>query len=136
MLSIFHALIVIGFVAIPVIAILGFRGKEKVRENNFREPFEAPVTQRFCADCGSQINPRAEICPKCGVRQFTPESRERKRRDVPNRVTAALFAIFLGGLGIHKFYLGKVGQGIIYILFCWTFIPAIIGFSKVLSISP
>jgi len=45
-----------------------------------------------------------------------------------NRVTAALFAIFLGGLGIHKFYLGSVGMGVVYLLFCWTFIPSIIGF--------
>jgi len=45
-----------------------------------------------------------------------------------NRVTAALLAMFLGGLGVHKFYLGRPGLGIIYILLCWTFIPAIIGF--------
>ncbi|MCM3744035.1 NINE protein [Sporosarcina luteola] len=36
-------------------------------------------------------------------------------------------AIFLGGLGIHKFYLGKWGWGILYILFCWTYIPSLIG---------
>jgi TM2 domain-containing membrane protein YozV len=45
-----------------------------------------------------------------------------------NRVAAGLFALLLGGLGIPKFYLGRVGQGILYILFCWTFIPALIGF--------
>ncbi len=45
-----------------------------------------------------------------------------------NRVTASLFAILLGGLGVHKFYLGNPTQGIIYILFSWTFIPAIVGF--------
>ena len=45
-----------------------------------------------------------------------------------NRVTAALFAILLGGLGVHKFYLGKTVQGIVYILFSWTFVPMIIGF--------
>lgn len=44
-----------------------------------------------------------------------------------NKVAYCLFAIFLGGLGIHKFYSGKVGMGVVYILFCWTFIPAVIG---------
>jgi len=43
-----------------------------------------------------------------------------------NKVVAALLAIFLGGLGIHKFYLGKIGWGIIYLLFSWTGIPSII----------
>lgn len=42
--------------------------------------------------------------------------------------TAVLLALFLGGLGIHKFYLGKAGMGILYLLFCWTYIPAVIAF--------
>ena len=29
---------------------------------------------------------------------------------------------------MNKFYLGKVGQSIVYILFCWTFILSLIGF--------
>ena len=33
----------------------------------------------------------------------------------------------LRSLGIHKFYLGKIGMGILYLLFCWTGIPAIVG---------
>lgn len=44
-----------------------------------------------------------------------------------DKKTAWLLAIFLWGLGIHKFYLWKGDQGIIYLLFCWTFIPAILG---------
>lgn len=47
---------------------------------------------------------------------------------IKNKIVAGLLAIFLGGFGIHKFYLGKVGQGLIYLLFCWTGIPAIIAF--------
>lgn len=47
---------------------------------------------------------------------------------VKSKVAAGLLAIFLGGLGIHKFYLGKVGMGILYLLFCWTYIPAMIAF--------
>lgn len=47
---------------------------------------------------------------------------------VKNKVVAGLLAIFLGTFGVHKFYLGKIGMGIIYLLLCWTYIPAIIGF--------
>lgn len=43
-----------------------------------------------------------------------------------SKTTAAILAIFLGGLGIHKFYLGKGVQGLLYLLFSWTFIPAMI----------
>ena len=45
-----------------------------------------------------------------------------------NKVVAGILAILLGDLGIHKFYLGKIGWGIVYLLFCWTGIPAIVGF--------
>lgn len=44
-----------------------------------------------------------------------------------SKTTAGILAILLGGLGIHKFYLGRVGLGILYILFCWTYVSAIIG---------
>ncbi len=44
------------------------------------------------------------------------------------RTVAILLCFFLGGFGIHKFYLGKNVQGIIYLLFSWTFIPSIIAF--------
>ena len=43
-----------------------------------------------------------------------------------NKLIAALLAIFLGGLGIHKFYLGKPMQGVLYLLFCWTGIPSVV----------
>ncbi len=45
-----------------------------------------------------------------------------------SKVAAVLLAFFLGGFGIHKFYLGQTGKGIIYLIFCWTGIPAIIAF--------
>lgn len=45
-----------------------------------------------------------------------------------NKVVYCLLAFFLGGIGIHKFYAGKIGSGILYILFCWTFIPSFIAF--------
>ena len=49
-------------------------------------------------------------------------------KSIKNKTLAAILALFLGGLGIHKFYLGKTAAGILYLLFCWTLIPAILAF--------
>lgn len=45
---------------------------------------------------------------------------------IKNRITAGILALLLGGIGVHKFYMGKAGQGVLYLLFCWTCIPAVI----------
>ena len=47
---------------------------------------------------------------------------------IKSKVAAGILGILLGGIGVHKFYLGKVGMGILYLCFCWTGIPALIGF--------
>lgn len=85
----------------------------------------APGSAVFCRTCGQQIHPQAEVCPKCGVRQqqaSTPSTGGK------SKVTAGLLGILLGGFGVHKFYLGSVGLGIVYLLFFWTGVPALIGF--------
>lgn len=44
-----------------------------------------------------------------------------------NKVLYGLLGILLGGAGIHKFYAGKIGVGMIYLVFSWTFIPSVLG---------
>ncbi|SKB13510.1 conserved exported hypothetical protein [Planktothrix sp. PCC 11201] len=51
-----------------------------------------------------------------------------------NKFLAALLAFFLGAFGIHKFYLGENFGGILYFLFSWTFIPAILAFFDFLGL--
>lgn len=48
---------------------------------------------------------------------------QRARKD---EVIGVLLAIFLGGLGIHHFYLRRDGLGIVYLVFSWTGIPMVI----------
>lgn len=50
----------------------------------------------------------------------TQQSHEVKK---VNKLVYILLALFLGGFGVHKFIEGKVLQGILYFLFCWTTIP-------------
>lgn len=55
------------------------------------------------------------------------KSRTKKGSKPPKTKTAAtLFAFLLGAVGGHKFYLGSWGWGIVYLLFCWTYIPLIV----------
>jgi len=49
--------------------------------------------------------------------------------------TALLLALFLGGVGGHKFYMDETGLGIVYILFCWTGIPSFIAFIEAFTIA-
>lgn len=91
------------------------------------------LDEKFCTECGGIIKIKAEICPKCGVRQVATGANfgDGLTKTAPNgrsKLAAVLFALLLGGLGIHKFYLGRIGQGVLYLIFCWTFIPSIISF--------
>lgn len=49
-------------------------------------------------------------------------------RKLVSKVAYVLLAFLVGGLGIHNFYAGKIGLGILYLLFFWTFIPAFAAF--------
>ena len=42
-----------------------------------------------------------------------------------NKTSAGILALFLGGLGVHRFYLKQTGLGILYLVFFWTLIPSI-----------
>lgn len=64
----------------------------------------------FCRACGAQIHTSATACPKCGATQG-PSSLS-NRRILP----AVLLLIFVGWLGAHRFYVGKVGTAILFII--------------------
>jgi TM2 domain-containing membrane protein YozV len=99
--------------------------------NVMGEPIAKGIDEKFCSECGAVIKTKAEICPKCGVRQFGQPVTINLGPVAANgksRIAAALFAFFLGGFGGHKFYLGQIGLGILYLIFFWTFIPAIVAF--------
>ncbi len=78
--------------------------------------------KKFCSSCGASILRQAEICPRCGVRQ----------QGGVNKIALVLITFFLGGIGGHKFYLRKYGQGVLYLLFFWTLIPSLVAFVEFL----
>ena len=115
------------------------------------------MAQNVCPQCGAPIDPGASECKFCGEKlavQQTTQQYQQPQQAAPqpqviiqqaapqqvymtginpswpikSKVVAGILALFFGGLGVHKFYLGKTGSGILYLVFCWTFIPALIGF--------
>ena len=89
--------------------------------------FEKRNDEVFCRSCGSAIKREAEICPKCGVRQ--------KSADIFSNIskqwlTVLLLSIFVGYLGVHRFYVGKIGTGVLMLFTLggcgiWTIIDII-----------
>ena len=47
-----------------------------------------------------------------------------------NKVLYLVLTFLFGGIGVHKFYAGKVKEGILRVLFCWTFIPTILAIAE------
>lgn len=44
-----------------------------------------------------------------------------------NKKTYILLAVFLGMFGAHEFYAKRVKSGLLYLIFCWTAVPFLLG---------
>lgn len=63
--------------------------------------------------------------PQVNAQAIFYQQYEQVRRD---EVVGILLALFLGGFGVHHFYLRRTGLGILYACFCWTPFPWVLGF--------
>ena len=75
------------------------------------------VGASFCQNCGEATAPNAAVCLKCGcaLSQQVPVGEQK------SKLVAGLLGIFLGGLGIHNFYLGRTGRAIAQIACSFCF---------------
>ena len=87
-------------------------------------------TMTFCRSCDRAIHQFAATCTHCGATQITTPTWTPPQEPAKSKVTAGVLALLLGGIGIHKFYLGSWGWGIVYIVFCWTYIPALVALAE------
>lgn len=111
-----------------------------MEENQANATVQNEVKTKFCKYCGAKIPEEAVICTSCGRQveelkgaQAQPQvvvnntnTNTNINRNVAggrygsekNKWVALLLCIFLGWLGAHKFYEGKIGMGVLY-LFTW-----------------
>lgn len=83
----------------------------------------------YCKACGNRIKDHVLVCLECGTPKQPNIIEDTKFMQYKNKTVFVLLAIFLGGLGIHRFYLGGLSNvvlGVIMLLFVWTGIPPII----------
>ena len=71
----------------------------------------------FCKKCGTEISDGTKFCPSCGTQlEEGKEVESYMNVSSKSRLVALLFGIFLGGIGVHNFYLGHASKGIAKIL--------------------
>lgn len=61
----------------------------------------------YCKHCMRQIDDNVSYCPNCGRAQF----------EIPGKRMWPTFilCVTLGGLGMHRFYVGKFGTGLLWL---------------------
>lgn len=100
-------------------------------------PVGANPAAKYCRSCGRQLSASADYCPICGQSTrpqaahaptyYPPAQQPNVIINNVNTVNAVngrerdkwvafLLCLFLGYFGAHKFYEGKVGMGILYLL--------------------
>lgn len=93
--------------------------------------------ERSCQHCNTPLRgtfAARGVCAECAGQRAGPptvyvQNMPPGRNGPPrSKAVAILFALTLGAFGAHRFYLGRPGSGLVYLLFSWTLIPALIAF--------
>jgi len=112
----------------------------------------------YCKNCGANIGIASIFCPNCGTsiikdkdkdvsddfkayvndedffdNNKNKENSHNKKQFYKSGVkkdkyVAGVLALTMGCFGAHHFYMGKIGRGIVDLIFFWSGIPSIVGF--------
>ncbi|CUM74734.1 TM2 domain [Blautia hydrogenotrophica] len=124
-----------------ICALCGYKDGDQI-QNNFshiqnNNSHNEEKDQKYCKHCGQLIDSECIICPKCGKQVESLKSDDKNiiinnsasssasavstshvsipRVKTCNKWVAFCLCLFLGFLGGHKFYEGKIGMAILYI---------------------
>lgn len=112
--------------------------------------------QNYCPNCGAPLEEGSNVCPHCEsivgpepaqdqyqyqqpqYQQSQPQYQQQpvyqnfgyQPLPAKSKIAAGLLHLLIGGIGVGNFYMGKIGLGIVDVLFCWTGIPAIVNFIR------
>ena len=109
-----------------------------MEENAVKTEVQKTVKTKFCKHCGAKIPEAAVICTACGCQVEEIKKAEVQpsivinnsntnsnvntnvnaaaMKKAKNKWVAVLLCFFLGGFGIHRFYEGKIGTGILWLI--------------------
>lgn len=71
------------------------------------------VGTAYCANCGQTVQPGAAVCTVCGCALTAAAPTVGCGK---SKLVAGLLGLFLGGWGIHNFYLGNIKKGVLQIV--------------------
>lgn len=87
-------------------------------------PAEEVTTQEVVTDeLSASANDEKQEKKKKQTKQKSEEAQNKK----PDRVLVGIMAILFGSYGVHRFMLKQTKLGLLYLLFCWTGIPFVLG---------
>jgi len=69
------------------------------------------LEKHFCSNCGVATNTNQILCVSCGATLSSTIGSNEK-----NKLATVLLAIIFGCIGLHKFYLGYVKEGMIMLI--------------------
>ncbi len=109
--------------------------KEALRPHLPSKNVAQKESQQTCKNCGYILSRSEAKCNRCGTLSVTKDSATSEKQRIP----ALLLVLFLGGVGAHRFYVGKIKSAItiligniifwlLYIKYFTYFSSFIIGF--------
>lgn len=95
---------------------------------------------KYCANCGKELIENAIACLNCGVAADFGAQNAKNSGTIgingldynswcpagKEKIVAILLALFIGGFGVHNFYLGEIKKGVLRLCTAWLFVGSIL----------